>query len=111
METTHGLLTKLGLFGVCAVGMFVVGKKHIAQFNDERHREETDARTDSDDNEFRQVSRRRGFPENNPRLDYQSDSRELRYVGLSTAYATRSKGDRLSTWNILLTKWGSDEDK
>lgn len=92
METRRGLFTKLALFSSVAIGIYVVGKKHIAHYKDQRHRNETDARIDSSGDEFRAAPLKPGFPtaEN---LEYQ---RESKYVGAGNAYASRKPGDRFA---------------
>lgn len=100
METRRGLLTKLAIFGTVAVGIFVVGKKHIAHYKDQRHRNETDARTDSAGDEFRAAPLRPGFPT----ADNSTYQRESKYVGAGSAYSSRTPGDRFSF--TLSSLWG-----
>lgn len=109
METRRGLLTKLGAFSVVSVGLVVVGRQHIAALKDARHMEES-AQAQRD-GEFLDTSTRRGFPNNNPNFNYESNARESKYVGSGVAYSTRTKGDRLSIWNIWRAKGLSDEHK
>ncbi|ODV78572.1 uncharacterized protein CANTADRAFT_26619 [Suhomyces tanzawaensis NRRL Y-17324] len=99
VETRNSLLVKLGIFGVAAIGLFLVGKRHTAIYKDERHRRETDARIDSEDNEFGVHGHRPGFPSHNPTLNY--DGRGSRYEGTGSAYASRQGGDRLSFFSIF----------
>lgn len=104
METRQGLLTKLGLYTAAAVTLMLIGKKHIAVHKESRHRTESDSSVEANlDDEFVDTSRRPGFPENNPRLDYGGGERESKYVGAGVAYDSRTKGDRLSLWNTI---WG-----
>ncbi|OBA19072.1 hypothetical protein METBIDRAFT_47500, partial [Metschnikowia bicuspidata var. bicuspidata NRRL YB-4993] len=111
METRKGLLTKLAGFSAVAIGLTVVGKKHIASAKEKRHSKESDASLDSDlDSEFLDNGVRPGFPKNNPNLNYESAQRESQYVGAGVAYLTRTKGDRLSLWNVIKSKM-SDNDE
>ncbi|GEQ72047.1 hypothetical protein JCM33374_g5733 [Metschnikowia sp. JCM 33374] len=109
METRKGLLTKLAGFSAVAVGLTVIGKYHIAAVKDTRHREESDASLESD-SEFIDNRRRPGFPENNPNFNYESAQRESKYVGAGVAYSTRTKGDRLSIWNVITAKSSKDDE-
>lgn len=102
METRKGLLTKLGAFTVVAVGLTVIGKKHIAIHKEDRHRLESDASVDHEDDEFIDSSVRPGFPTNNPNLNYEGSGRESKYVGAGISYSTRTPGDRLSIWNVII---------
>lgn len=112
METRRGFFTKLGLFGATALTMFLVGKKHIALHNDRRHRAESDARIDSDDNEFGVQVRRPGFPRNNPSLDYSGADRKSKFEATGDAYSTRRPGDRLSMWaTVKRSYFGDDEEE
>lgn len=111
METRRGLFTKLGIFGSIALGLFVVGKYHIASYKDKRHRNETDARIDSEENEFGILAKRPGFPQNNPTLNYESDQRNSRYEGTGSSYSTRRSGDRFNMSAIFSSKWQDDEKK
>lgn len=110
VETRKGILQKLGIFGCIGVGLFLVGKKHIASYKDDRHRNETDARLDSDENEFGVLARRPGFPTNNPTLNYEG-KRGSRFEGGGLAYASRTPGDRLSMFAIFDRKWNWGKDK
>ncbi|KAK6459236.1 uncharacterized protein RJT20DRAFT_14318 [Scheffersomyces xylosifermentans] len=107
VETRNGLLTKLGIFGVVAVSLFVVGKKHIASYKDERHKRETDARIDSDTEEFGVTARRPGFPINNPTLNYDANARDSKYRGAGNSYSSRRPGDRLSMFAVFDRNWTS----
>lgn len=104
METRKGLLTKLGFFTAGAIGLMLIGKKHIAVHKDSRHRKESDASVEFAESEFSNTSRRPGFPENNPNLNYEGSNRESKYVGAGVAYASRTKGDRLSMWNVFRSR-------
>lgn len=110
METRKGLLTKLAGFSAVAIGITVMGKYHIASIKDTRHREESDASLGSD-SEFLNKTRRPGFPTNNPNLNYDSAQRESQYVGAGVAYLTRTKGDRLSLWNVITAKTSKEDDQ
>lgn len=110
VETRNGVLFKLGVFGCAAIGLFIVGKRHIAAYKEERHRTETDARVDSEENEFGILAKRPGFPANNPTLNYEGQ-RGSRFQGSGLSYHTRTPGDRLSMFAIFDRKWGSDKDK
>lgn len=106
METQKGLLTKLALYSAAAVGLVVVGKKHIASHKEDRHKLESDANVEfADDSEFLDKSVRPGFPSNNPNLNYNVDGRESKYVGSGNSYSSRTSGDRLSIWNVLSSRW------
>ncbi|KAM9926395.1 hypothetical protein OXX80_010590 [Metschnikowia pulcherrima] len=109
METRKGLLTKLTGFSAVAIGLTVMGKQHIAAAKDTRHRKESDASIESD-SEFLDNARRPGFPSNNPNLNYESVQRESKYVGAGVAYSTRTKGDRLSMWNVITAKTSSEDE-
>lgn len=110
METRFGLLSKLGVYTVIAVGLVVVGKQHIASHKDKRHLQEFNQ--EISELEFANTSVRPGFPANNPNLNYESSSRESTYVGLGASYATRTKGDRLSMWNVIKARhWDGDRDE
>lgn len=112
METRKAFFTKLGLFGATALTMFIVGKKHISIHNEKRHRAETDARVDSDDNEFGVQVRRPGFPRNNPTMDYSAGERLSKFEAKGDAYSTRRPGDRLSMWaTIKRCYFGDDEEE
>ena len=106
METRRGLLTKLGIYSAIAVSLFLGGKSHIASNNEKRHRLETDARVDSDENEFGVVTRRPGFPSNNPTLSYEGRGRASKYEGVGDAYSTRRSGDRLTMKSVFDWSWG-----
>lgn len=109
METRKGLLSKLIGFSSMAIGLTIIGKYHIAAVKDTRHREESDASLESD-SEFLDNSVRPGFPTNNPNFNYESAQRESKYVGAGVAYLTRTKGDRLSIWNVITAKASKDDD-
>lgn len=111
METRKGLLTKLGIFGAVAIGLFMVGKYHIASYKEKRHRLETDARVDSEENEFGILAKRPGFPQNNPTLNYESDQRNSRYEGTGNSYSTRRSGDRFNMKSIFSSNWKQDEER
>lgn len=104
METRQGLLTKLGAFTCVAVGLTVVGKKHIASHKEDRHRLESDASVDHEEDEFADTSVRPGFPANNPNLNYDGSGRQSKYVGSGLSYSTRTPGDKLSIWNVITRK-------
>lgn len=106
METRRGLLTKLGIYSAIAVSLFLGGKAHIASNNEKRHRLETDARVDSDENEFGVVTKRPGFPSNNPTLSYEGRGRASKYEGVGDAYSTRRSGDRLTMKSVFDWSWG-----
>lgn len=106
METQKGLLTKLALFTGVAITLTVLGKKHIASHNEDRHMQENYSSVDNDENEFVDKTRRPGFPSNNPNLNYEGGTRESKYVGAGMAYSSRTKGDRLSLWNIFWLRKG-----
>lgn len=108
LETRQGLLKKLGIYTAIAVGLVVVGKQHIAAAKDNRYKAESDASLEAD-NEFVDTSRRPGFPSHNPNLNYEGSARESKYVGAGVAYSTRTKGDRLSLWNVFKAKTTKDE--
>lgn len=101
METRRGLLTKLGIFSTAAIALFFTGKYHIASYKENRHRSETDARVDSEENEFGTLAKRPGFPLNNPNLDYESSVRPSKYEGSGSSYSTRTTGDRFGMGNIF----------
>ncbi|ODV66181.1 hypothetical protein HYPBUDRAFT_142525 [Hyphopichia burtonii NRRL Y-1933] len=103
METSRGILKKLGLFGVTAITFYVVGKKHIQKRNDEKHRLQTDARIDSEFDEFSTKVRRLGFPENKPNFNYEERPEDLKYVGKGDSYSTRKGGDRF-TYTALFSR-------
>lgn len=110
METRKGLLTKLGLYTVTAVGLVLVGKKHIALHKEDRHKLESDSTVEYvDDGEFLDKSVRPGFPTNNPNLNYDSTGRESKFVGSGCSYSSRTPGDRLSMWNVLSSRWRKDD--
>lgn len=110
METQKGLLTKLALYSATAVGLVVVGKKHIASHKEDRHKLESDSTVEyADDNEFLDRSVRPGFPSNNPNLNYDVNGRESRFVGAGNSYSSRTPGDRLSIWNVVSSRWRKDE--
>ncbi|EGW31606.1 uncharacterized protein SPAPADRAFT_140229 [Spathaspora passalidarum NRRL Y-27907] len=111
METRRGFFTKLGFFCTTAVTLFIIGKRHIARHKDERHRVETDARIDSEDNEFGILAKRPGFPTNNPTLDYTAGDRKSKFEGGGNAYASRRPGDRLSVYTWVKMKYFSDEEE
>lgn len=106
METRKGLLTKLGLYSVGAIGFYLVGKRHIQKHNDERHKRETDARIDSETDEFSVKVKRPGFPENNPNFDYEERQLQSKYVGLGSSYSSRTPGDRFTMFGFFDREWG-----
>lgn len=101
METRTGLFTKLGLYSCAAITLFIVGKRHIASHKDTRHRTETDALVDSDENEFATIRRRPGLPESRSDLEYGSGNSKSKYIGKGSAYASRTPGDRLTMFSIF----------
>lgn len=109
METSKGLITKLGLYSAGAVALVLIGKKHIAKHKEERHLKESDLRLEAEE-EFETTSKRRGFPTNNPNLNYEGTGRESKYVGSGVAYASRTPGDKLSIWNVFKQKRGKNDD-
>lgn len=109
METRNGLLSKLGIFGVAAVTLFMVGKRHIASYKDERHKRETDARIDSEADEFGITARRPGFPVNNPTMNYETGYRASKYQGSGNSYSSRRPGDRLSMFSVFDRDWSKKE--
>lgn len=111
METRQGLLTKLGAFTVVAIGLVAVGKKHIASHKEDRHRLESDASVEHEDDEFMNSSFRPGFPSANPNLNYERSGRESKYVGSGAAYATRTQGDRLTIWNLITKKFINGDEE
>ncbi|MCH0629272.1 hypothetical protein JNB11_04775 [Kocuria palustris] len=114
METRQGLFKKLGIFSGVAIGLFLVGKKHIALLKERRHREELDAVVDRDDDDFGIVVPRPGFPAHNQNLDYELDLRPSKYEGAGNLYSTRRQGDRFLMWAIIQSKVldnGDDNDK
>lgn len=111
-ESRNTILRKLGIFGSIAIGLFIIGKKHIAYQKNHRHELESDSSTLSSrhqDEEFGYVSSRPGFPLTNPNLDYSSPDRKSKYVGSGDAFSTRRPGDRLSLWNMVKMRWFPDE--
>lgn len=110
METRKGLLTKLGAFSLVAVGLVVIGKKHIALHKDSRHLKESDSSVESETEEFVNVSRRPGFPEHNPNLNYDTPNRKSKYVGSGLSYSSRAPGDKLSMWSVLFKNRPSKDD-
>lgn len=110
METRKGLLTKLGLYTATAVGLVLIGKKHIAVHKEDRHKLESDSTVEyEDDNEFLDKTIRPGFPSNNPNLNYEGTGRESKYVGAGLSYSSRTPGDRLSIWNVISSRWLKDD--
>lgn len=109
METRVGLFKKLGLFSVTAIGFYIVGKKHIQKHNEERHRFETDARIDSESDEFTSQTKRPGFPANNPNFDYEERHEQLRYAGTGNSYSSRTGGDRFTMFAIFDRGYGKDK--
>lgn len=110
METRKGLLTKLGGFTVVAVGLVIIGKKHIAIRKDSRHLKDSECSVENDSEEFVNKRRRPGFPEHNTDLDYESPQRKSKYVGSGLSYLSRAPGDKLSMWNVIFKRGGSRED-
>lgn len=110
METRKGLLTKLGGFTLVAVGLVIIGKKHIALHKDSRHLKDSDSSVENDSEEFVSRGRRPGFPEHNTDLDYESPKRKSKYVGSGLSYLSRAPGDKLSMWNVIFKRGGSRED-
>ncbi|RCK57619.1 hypothetical protein Cantr_00065 [Candida viswanathii] len=112
-ESRRSLLKKLGIFGSVAVGLFVIGKKHIAYQKQNRHDLESDSsikhQINQQEEEFGYVTRRRGFPLQNPNLDYSSPDRQSKYVGSGDAFSSRRPGDRLSLYQVLKAKWFTSE--
>ncbi|KAK6461469.1 hypothetical protein DFJ63DRAFT_183611 [Scheffersomyces coipomensis] len=110
-ETRRGLLTKLGIFSGIAIGLFLVGKKHIAITKVERHKRETDATIDSEVEEYGNYGTRPGFPANNPTLNYEADSsRASRYEGKGNSYSSRRPGDRFSMFAVFDRKWSDSSN-
>ncbi|QRG37441.1 hypothetical protein FDK38_001816 [Candidozyma auris] len=108
METSRGLITKLGLYSAAAVVLVVAGKKHIAYLKEERHLKESDISLEREE-EFEDKTTRRGFPTNNPNLNYEGTGRESKYIGSGSAYSSRTPGDRLSVWNVFKQKSGKND--
>lgn len=92
IETRNGVLTKLAVLGAISIGVFVVGKRHIANNKEVRHLQETDAREDSKEFEARALK---------PGNPLEEGSRESKYVGAGSAYASRRKGDKFTMFNIF----------
>lgn len=107
METSKGLIIKLGLYSAGAVGLVLIGKKHIALRKEERHLQDSDTSLTNDE-EFVDSHKRRGFPSNNPNLNYEGKGRESKYVGAGQAYSSRTPGDRLSIWNVFKLRSSGD---
>lgn len=110
METRKGLLQKLGILTAVGIGIFLYGKRDIAHRKAERHRLESDSSVDYENEDFEDSSFRRGFPTNNPNLNYEVSGRESRYVGSGVSYSSRTPGDRLSIWNLILLKFSLKDD-
>lgn len=110
METSRGLVTKLVLYSAGAVGLVILGKKHIAHHKEERHLKDSDTSLENSE-EFEDSHKRRGFPSNNPNLNYEGKGRESKYVGAGQAYSSRTPGDRLSMWNVFKNKNSRDNDE
>ncbi|KAL6452814.1 hypothetical protein SBY92_000155 [Candida maltosa Xu316] len=112
-ESKHSLIKKLFIFGTVSIGIFIVGKRHIAYQKQHRHELESDSSTvhSYDENEFGYVSKRRGFPLQNPNLDYNSADRKSKFQGAGDAYQTRRQGDRLSMYQVLKMKWFAESDE
>lgn len=112
-ESRRTVLRKLGIFGSIAIGLFIIGKKHIAYQKQNRHDLESDSSVKHEINqqeeEFGYVTKRRGFPLTNPNLDYSSPDRQSKYVGSGDAFSSRRHGDRLSLYQVFKAKWFSDE--
>lgn len=108
METRKGLLSKLALFSALAIGITVVGKKHIALVKDSRHLKESDSSVENESDEFVNPQRIPGFPEHNPNLNYDTANRKSKYVGAGLSYSSRATGDKLSMWNVLFKRGGGD---
>lgn len=112
-ESRRTVLRKLGIFGSIAIGLFIVGKKHIAYQKQARHDKESDSSIKHEitqqEEEFGYVTKRRGFPLTNPNLDYTSPDRQSKYVGSGDAFSSRRQGDRLSLFQVIKAKWLSDE--
>lgn len=112
-ESRRTVLRKLGIFGSIAIGIFIVGKKHIAYQKQARHDKESDSsikhEINQQEEEFGYVTKRRGFPLTNPNLDYTSPDRQSKYVGSGDAFSSRRQGDRLSLFQVIKAKWLSDE--
>ncbi len=112
-ESRRTVLRKLGIFGSIAIGLFIVGKKHIAYQKQARHDKESDSsikhEINQQEEEFGYVTKRRGFPLTNPNLDYTSPDRQSKYVGSGDAFSSRRQGDRLSLFQVIKAKWLSDE--
>lgn len=108
METRKGLLSKLALFSALAIGITVVGKKHIALVKESRHLKESDSSLENETDEFVNPIRLPGFPENNPNLNYDTPNRKSKYVGAGLSYSSRATGDKLSMWNVLYRRGGGD---
>lgn len=112
-ESRRTVLRKLGIFGSIAIGLFIVGKKHIAYQKQARHDKESDSsikhEINQQEEEFGYVTKRRGFPLTNPNLDYTSSDRQSKYVGSGDAFSSRRQGDRLSLFQVIKAKWLSDE--
>lgn len=96
VETRGSLFTKLGIFGCIAIACTIVGKRHIAATKDKRHRLETDARTDSEGNEFDYQVTKPGVPESSSKY-----VRESKYQGSGVSYSSRRPGDRLSMFAVF----------
>lgn len=110
METRKGLVTKLGGFTIVAVGLVIIGKKHIALRKDSRHLKESDSSVENEADEFTSINRRPGFPEHNPNLNYDGPERKSKFVGSGLSYLSRAPGDKLSMWNVLFKRGGTRDD-
>ncbi|CAI5758628.1 unnamed protein product [Candida verbasci] len=112
-DTRQGIIQRYTIFGAIAITLFLIGKKHIQISKNQKHERESDTSLNVEsDNEFLVKTKRPGFPENNPYLDYSSGQRVSKYQGSGDAYSSRKQGDRLSLYNVLKQKYfPSEEDK
>ncbi|CAK9439443.1 uncharacterized protein LODBEIA_P35610 [Lodderomyces beijingensis] len=109
-DTRNAILKRYGIFATIAIGLFLVGKKHIAYEKEQRHKMENDSDLNNSDNEFGISVKRPGFPAQNPNLNYDdNERRKSKYMGGGDAYSSRRPGDRLSFYNILKMKWFPDD--
>ncbi|CAH6723929.1 hypothetical protein CLIB1444_23S00628 [[Candida] jaroonii] len=95
VETRSGILTKLGIFSVIAIGIAFYGKSRASEYKKVRHLQESDAIINSRiKSQLEEFEIKKNYPGmNTEEGDFE---RKSKYVGAGSSYSSRKTGDRFT---------------
>lgn len=99
METSKGLLTKLGIFSGIGIVLVLIGKQHIADHNLKRFSEEKKKRFD--DGDFAIEYPERGIINNFDEFEENENFGKNKHI---EPYESRKRGDKLGLIDFFFKK-------